>query len=85
MKASLTFFKTGEWAIQNAHTLQTPTLVLHGTGDMITDHTASATFVKNSKGKATLALFKEGYHELHNDLDKENFMLKMIQWIQKHS
>lgn len=80
---SLTFFETGEWAIKNAYSLNTPTLIAHGTGDMITDHEASKSFVENTKGMATLKLFNEGYHELHNDLEKEKFMQTIIQWIQK--
>jgi len=82
---SLTFFKTGEWAIENAHSLNISTLIVHGTGDMITDHKASAAFAENSKGVATIELFNNGYHELHNDLEKDKFIKTIIQWIQKHS
>jgi alpha-beta hydrolase superfamily lysophospholipase len=82
---SLTFFKTGEWAIENAHSLNISTLIVHGTGDMITDHKASAAFAENSKGVATIELFNNGYHELHNDLEKDKFIQTIIQWIQKHS
>lgn len=78
---SLTFFETGEWAIDNAQNLRTPTLVIHGTDDKITDHKASKTFVENTNGMANLALFKNGYHELHNDLEKEKFVETIISWI----
>ncbi len=78
---SLTFFETGEWAINNAKKLQTPTLVIHGTDDKITDHKASATFVENTNGKASMKLFKNGYHELHNDLEKEKFVETITNWI----
>ena len=81
---SLTFFKTGQWAIENAHLLNTPTLIIHGTGDMITDHKASKEFVENTNGMASLELFKDGYHELHNDLEKEKFINQITNWILKH-
>ncbi len=78
---SITFFETGEWAINNAQNLQTPTLVIHGTDDKITDHKASTTFVENTNGMASLTLFKNGYHELHNDLEKEKFVETIINWV----
>ena len=78
---SLTFFETGEWAMGNSQNLQTPTLVVHGTSDKITDHKASVEFVENTNGTASLYLLENGYHELHNDLEKESFMRTVIDWI----
>ncbi len=78
---SLTFFETGEWAIANAQHLKTPTLLVHGTDDKITDCKASTEFVENTNGIAKLSLFKNGYHELHNDLEKEHFAETIIDWI----
>jgi alpha-beta hydrolase superfamily lysophospholipase len=80
---SLTFFKTGEWAIKNAYKLQTPMVVIHGTGDQITDHMASTAFVNNTNGIASLELFENGYHELHNDLEKDKFIETLTNWILK--
>jgi len=81
---SLTFFKTGEWAIKNAYKLQTPMLLIHGTGDQITDPKASTEFVNNTKGIASLELFENGYHELHNDLEKDKFIETLTNWILKN-
>jgi len=78
---SLTFIKTGEWAIENAKNLNIPVLVLHGTGDKITSHKASEEFVKNSNNKAVLKLFENGYHELHNDLCKKEILETIINWV----
>jgi len=80
---SLTIFETGEWAIKNANQLKTQMLVIHGTGDKITDYKASKEFVDNTNGKATLKLFDDGYHELHNDLEKEKFIKSITDWILK--
>ncbi len=82
---SLTFFETGEWAIKNAASLKTPTLVLHGTADTLTDPKASKEFVDNSNGTASLVLFEGAYHELHYELEREKFIAIIIQWIQKNS
>ncbi len=81
---SLTFMKTGEWAIENASQLSIPMLVLHGTGDQIISYKASETFVKNTNGMATLHLFDGGYHELHHDLCKQEMMAMVVNWVESN-
>lgn len=78
---SLTFIKTGQWAINNASKLSSPMILLHGKGDRLTSYIGSQEFVTNSNGKAELKLFEGGYHELHNDLCKEELMVTIINWI----
>jgi len=48
-------------------------LVLHGTDDQIIDYKGSEEFCNNTDN-AELTLFENGYHELHHDLCKEEFM-----------
>lgn len=80
---SLPFFDAGDWAIDNAHDLNTPTLLLHGTGDSITSHLGTKAFADNSKGKATLHLFEGGYHELHNEPNQQEVLDTITQWLDK--
>jgi len=78
---SITFIKTGIWAIENASKLTLPLLILHGTGDRLTSHKASEEFAfKNNN--VTLKLFKDGYHELHNDLCKKEFIHTIVHWLE---
>jgi len=78
---SITFMKTGIWAIKNASNLSLPLLILHGTGDRLTSHKASEEFaLKNNN--VTLKLFKDGYHELHNDLCKKEFIHTIVHWLE---
>ena len=72
--------EAGEWAIEQANKLKTPMLVLHGTGDRIIDYKASEQFV-NASGKAELKLFEGGYHELHHDLCRDEFMGAILDWL----
>jgi alpha-beta hydrolase superfamily lysophospholipase len=72
----------GEWAIANAGKSTTPTLILHGTGDKITNYKASEEFCKNTK-QAKLVVFENGYHELHHDLCKEEFIQTINKWLDK--
>ncbi|HAO15758.1 MAG TPA: alpha/beta hydrolase [Tenacibaculum sp.] len=77
---SIDFIDAGEWAISNANKLATPMFVIHGTDDKIIDYRGSEEFVKNSH-LATLKLIKDGYHELQNDLCKEEFLKDIINWL----
>jgi len=72
--------EAGEWAIKQADRLNIPALVLHGTGDRIIDYRASKEFVEQSK-KAELKLFEDGYHELHHDICKEEFIQTVLDWL----
>lgn len=77
---SLTFIETGKWAIEKANKLQTPMLLLHGTGDKIIDYKGTQEFANNSKN-ATLKLYEGGYHELQNDLCKEEMLEDVVNWL----
>ncbi|MDP5105291.1 MAG: lysophospholipase [Polaribacter sp.] len=77
---SLTFIETGKWAIENASKLQTPMFLLHGTDDKIIDYKGTEEFAKNSKN-ATLKLYEGGYHELQNDLCKEEMLQDVVNWL----
>lgn len=77
---SFPVMKNGEWAIENASKLKIPMLVLHGTGDRIIDYKGSEEFCENTQN-ATLQLFEDGYHELHHDLCKEEFMSSILTWL----
>jgi alpha-beta hydrolase superfamily lysophospholipase len=77
---SIKFIETGAWAIENSHKLIIPTLLLHGTDDSIIDYKGTQEFANNCKN-ATLKLYKGGYHELHNDLCKEEMLQDVIDWL----
>ena len=71
----------GEWAIQNSQNLKTPMLILQGTGDRIIDYNGTVEFSKNTS-LAELRLFEDGYHELHHDLCKEDFIMAILNWLE---
>jgi len=77
---SLSFFDAADWAIENASSLKTPMFLLHGTGDKIIDYKGTESFANNTD-KATLKLYKDGYHELHNDLCKEEMLQDVVNWL----
>ena len=77
---SLTFIDTGKWAIDNAKKLNSQMFLLHGTDDKIIDYKGTQEFA-NSTDRATLKLYEGGYHELHNDLCKEEMLQDVVDWI----
>ncbi len=77
---SILFIESGKWAISNANKLKIPMLLMHGTGDQLTSYKASQEFAENSKD-VDLKLFEGAYHELHNDLIKEEAVGEVINWI----
>ena len=77
---SLTFIDTGLWAIENANKLDTKMLLLHGTDDKIIDYKGTQEFA-NKSDNATLKLYNGGYHELQNDLCKEEMLQDVVDWL----
>lgn len=77
---SLLFIDSGEWAIKNATSLKSPILLLHGTGDKIIDYKGTEAFAKKAK-EPSLKLYKNGYHELQNDLCKDEMLQDVVDWI----
>ncbi|XLS30627.1 lysophospholipase [Flavobacteriaceae bacterium M23B6Z8] len=81
---SFPVMEAGTWAIKNAVNLKTPVLLMHGHLDRIIDHKGSIDFASKSD-LVTLRLFPEGYHELHNDLEKKEVLKTVKTWINLQS
>lgn len=82
-----TFFvikDAGEWAIKNAHTLQTPVLLLHSQTDAITSYTATEEFFKKAGEKAEFRSFTGLFHELHNETSRPEIVKGQLSWIVSH-
>ncbi len=71
----------GQYAIEHAHTVGVPTLVLHGAEDQITSPEGSRQFAENSKGKATFEDYPGLRHEIHNEVDKQKVLDRMWEFI----
>lgn len=72
----------GEWAIEHAAELNVPALVYHGTADRLTSHDGTKQFAANSNGKAEFKSFEGFYHELHNDIGKEQVFAFVEKWLE---
>lgn len=79
---SFPIIDAGEWAISNAEQLKINTLLLHGDEDPIIDYNGSIQFHKNAN-TTSLKIFEGGYHELHNDLCKEEILEVISAWLKQ--
>lgn len=62
--------------------LEHPLLILHGTGDKITDHRASQSlFDAASSEDKTIRLFDDAYHELLNDFTRDEVAAEITRWL----
>ncbi len=62
-----------------------PVMIIHGTHDRIILPVGSFDILKHFASKEkTLHFIPEGFHELHNDLCKEQFFPLLGIWIQRH-
>lgn len=77
---SLSFIDSGKWAIENASKLKTPMLLIHGTGDKIIDCKGSVEFADKSD-VAEVKIYEGGYHELHNDICKNEVLQDVTDWL----
>ncbi|WP_373493958.1 lysophospholipase [Aquiflexum sp.] len=61
---------------------QYPVLLLHGTGDQLTNPKGTEEFLKNIASKdATFRRYPDLYHELINEIEKEEIMEDILKWI----
>jgi alpha-beta hydrolase superfamily lysophospholipase len=54
---------------------------MHGKADKIAFPSSSIEFAASLKEKCTLVLRDDAFHELHNDLEKEEVFKTMILWM----
>lgn len=73
----------GKDAIENAHKLTTPLLIMHGGSDQITSPEGSKEFAAHAKNAdVELKIWDELYHEIHNEPEKEEIFEHIYKWIQ---
>lgn len=60
-----------------------PTLVFHGSEDQLTSYSASQKFAEGND-KIHFKSYEGGYHELHNDLCREELFEDILDWLSIH-
>lgn len=75
-------FRAGARALEDAHELKTPMLLIHGSDDKICSPEGSREFASKTK-MAELKIWEGGYHELHNEIFKRDVFNFVADWINK--
>jgi len=76
-------YARGEWALANAGKLDRSVLLMHGGDDKITSADASCQFAEKAGKNVEFKIWKEMYHELHNEKIKDEVFGYIIDWLKK--
>jgi alpha-beta hydrolase superfamily lysophospholipase len=77
--------KTSEYIQAHAVELKIPLLIIHGAQDRLLNPTDSQRFFSNVKLEdKTFIELPDGYHEPHNDLEKDVVIKRIGDWIEAH-
>ena len=71
-----------KYSLTHASELKVPTLILHGSDDMILSPEGSREFAAKTS-MAELKIWEGGYHELHNEPFKDEVFKYIMDWINK--
>jgi acylglycerol lipase len=60
-----------------------PILLYHGSGDKLTSHEATQKFAESIEEQSNVVfkLWEDGYHELHNDIVRDEVYAYLNAWI----
>ncbi|MGH1335416.1 MAG: lysophospholipase [Aureispira sp.] len=84
VETALSMIDSGKNSLRVVSKLKTPLLIVHGDQDGITSHKASQRFADKASGDVTLRIWEGGYHELHNEPEKLDFLDYVYNWIRTH-
>jgi len=80
LQLGVDIYKTGKRLLaQSAYPL--PLLLLQGDKDILVDPSATNRFAAKIKGNVTYHQIKDGFHELHNESNKEEIFFTIRDWI----
>jgi alpha-beta hydrolase superfamily lysophospholipase len=73
----------GRWTLEHAGEMSVPVLLLHGKADTIAYASGSIEFAGAVPSKSKLAIWDNGYHELHNEPFRAEVLKTMTDWIKQ--
>lgn len=75
-------YDAGYRVLRNPDKVNKPLLLLHGTGDRITNSNASKIFSEGVADKCTYIQYNKAYHELHNEFCHLDVFCDIINWME---
>ncbi|MEZ4921345.1 MAG: alpha/beta hydrolase, partial [Saprospiraceae bacterium] len=83
-RAGISMLTASEWLDAYKGTLPTPTLIMHGSEDKITSPEASEEFAGRVQGDVRFKSWEGLYHEIHNEVEKEEVFNFTLKWLDKY-
>lgn len=84
VRVGLDLIDNGTFLLENQHPYPVSLLVIQGLGDRLVDPDATIRFASNVKGgDVTFRKVENGYHELHNEPEKAEFIAALADWIEE--
>lgn len=78
------FAQTAAWTMEHAHTLKTPLLMMHGGEDQIALSEGSQLFFEQvTYPNKARYFYPESYHDLHVDINHEEVLNDLWQWLEQ--
>lgn len=74
--------QAAKWALQHAVQFSLPLLIMHGGEDRLTSSETSCQFANHVPGDCTFKLWKDFYHEIHNEPKQQEVFDFLITWLQ---
>jgi len=71
----------GRWALEHAHELTVPLLLMHGSADSITSAQASQEFADRAGPTCTLRIWDGLLHELHWECERDSVIRCVAEWL----
>ena len=84
LRLALDTLEAGRKTSISIYKINVPLLVMQGTADRIASCKASEKFVRNAGRYTTYLEWDGGFHELHNDLDRDQVFHSVVDWIEQH-
>ncbi len=81
MTLGLDLFDWGKAVAARTEPYPVPLLVAQGSEDRLVDPAAAENFALHAKGDVTYKRFEGGYHELHNEPNRQELFAAMEEWI----
>ncbi|MGK7396547.1 MAG: lysophospholipase [Candidatus Cyclobacteriaceae bacterium M3_2C_046] len=69
------------WTMKQANEFGYPLLIMHGKADQLTYATGSEKFAALVPEKSKLVLWKDAFHELHNEPEGKDVIQEMVCWV----
>jgi len=72
----------GSWILNHSSSLKIPVLLMQGSADRLVNPAATSQFAQSNQRMITYKLWENGYHELHNEPEKEDVFKEIKNWLE---